>query len=35
MARVTVVNDSSEFLVLMRDLLSMLGHEMVGLEARC
>ena len=33
MARVTVVNDSSEFPVVMRDLLSMLGHEMVGLEA--
>jgi CheY-like chemotaxis protein len=33
MARVTVINDSSQFLDLMRDLLADLGHEMVGLEA--
>ena len=33
MARVTVVNDSSAFLDLMRDLLATLGHEMVGFEA--
>lgn len=33
MARVTVVDDSSDFLDLMRDLLDMLGHEMAGFEA--
>ncbi|MDQ4036181.1 MAG: response regulator [Chloroflexota bacterium] len=33
MARVTVVDDSSDFLDLMRDLLGTLGHEMVGFEA--
>jgi CheY-like chemotaxis protein len=33
MARVTVINDSSEFLDLMRDLLVDLGHEMTGLQA--
>jgi DNA-binding NtrC family response regulator len=33
MARVTVINDSSEFLDLMRDLLASLGHEMIGFEA--
>ena len=33
MARVTVVDDSSDFLDLMRDLLDTLGHEMVGFEA--
>jgi DNA-binding NtrC family response regulator len=33
MARVTVINDSSQFLDLMRALLAELGHEMVGLEA--
>ena len=33
MARVTVINDSSEFLDLMRDILTELGHEMVGMEA--
>jgi DNA-binding response OmpR family regulator len=33
MARVTVINDSSEFLDLMRDVLTELGHSMVGMEA--
>jgi DNA-binding NtrC family response regulator len=33
MARVTVINDSSQFLDLMRELLAELGHDMVGLEA--
>jgi CheY-like chemotaxis protein len=33
MARVTVINDSTEFLDLMRDLLTDLGHEMTGYEA--
>ena len=33
MARVTVIDDSVEFLDLMRDLLASLGHEMVGFEA--
>ena len=33
MARVTVINDSSQFLDLMRELLADLGHEMVGFEA--
>jgi DNA-binding response OmpR family regulator len=33
MARVTVINDSSEFLALMRDLLNDLGHEMIGHES--
>ena len=33
MARVTVVNDSPEFLALMDDLLSSLGHESVGFQA--
>lgn len=33
MARVTAINDSSEFLDLMRDLLGTLGHEMMGFEA--
>ena len=33
MARVTVINDSPEFLDLMRDLLASLGHEMIGFEA--
>jgi DNA-binding NtrC family response regulator len=33
MARVTVVNDSSPFLDLMRELVTSLGHEMVGFKA--
>lgn len=33
MARVTVINHSSEFLELMRDLLALIGHEMTGFEA--
>jgi len=33
MARVTVVNDSSDFLDLMRELLADLGHEMTGFVA--
>jgi len=33
MARVTVINDSSDFLDLMRDLLATMGHEMTGFEA--
>ena len=33
MASVTVINDSSEFLDLMRDLVEDLGYEMVGFEA--
>jgi DNA-binding NtrC family response regulator len=33
MARVSVINDSSDFLELMRDLLSTLGHEMTGFMA--
>jgi CheY-like chemotaxis protein len=33
MARVTVINDSPEFLELMRFLLDDLDHDMVGLEA--
>ena len=33
MARVTVINDSSEFLDVMRDLLTSLHHEMTGLMA--
>ena len=33
MAHVTVVNDSREFLELMHDLISDLGHEMVGFKA--
>jgi len=30
MAHVTVINDSSEFLQRMRDLLASLGHQMTG-----
>ena len=33
MARVTVINDSPEFLKLMGDLLRELGHEMTGMLA--
>ena len=33
MARVTVINDSEEFLELMHDLLGTLGHQMAGLKA--
>jgi CheY-like chemotaxis protein len=33
MARVSVINDSSEFLQLMQDLLSSLGHNMTGFQA--
>jgi CheY-like chemotaxis protein len=33
MARVTVIDDSSEFLNLMRDLLTLLDHEMTGFMA--
>jgi CheY-like chemotaxis protein len=33
MARVCVINDSSEFLDLMHDLLDSLGHEMTGFKA--
>jgi CheY-like chemotaxis protein len=33
MARVTVINDSTEFLRLMRDLLASLGHQMTGFQA--
>jgi CheY-like chemotaxis protein len=33
MARVSVINDSSEFLDLMRELLADLGHNMTGFEA--
>jgi DNA-binding response OmpR family regulator len=33
MARVTVINDSSDFLDLMHDLVTDLGHEMTGFEA--
>jgi CheY-like chemotaxis protein len=33
MARGTVINDSSEFLELMRDLLTSLHHEMTGFVA--
>jgi hypothetical protein len=32
MARVTVINDSSDFLDLMRDLIGSLGHHMTGFE---
>lgn len=33
MARVTVIDDSEEFLALMQDVLSTLGHEMAGFLA--
>jgi CheY-like chemotaxis protein len=33
MARVTVINDSPEFLTLMQDLLGSLGHQMTGFVA--
>lgn len=33
MARVTVINDSSEFLEVMRDILDDAGHRMEGMEA--
>jgi DNA-binding response OmpR family regulator len=31
--RITVVDDSPEFLTLMQDVLEMLGHQMTGLAA--
>jgi CheY-like chemotaxis protein len=33
MAHITVIDDSSEFIDLMRELLRSLGHRMTGLEA--
>ena len=33
MARVTVINDSPQFLALMDDLLTTLGHQMTGYQA--
>jgi two-component system sensor histidine kinase ChiS len=33
MARITVVNDSPEFLELMREVIDSLGHKMTGLLA--
>jgi CheY-like chemotaxis protein len=33
MARVSVINDSDDFLSLMGDLLDSLGHEMTGFKA--
>ncbi|HEX7172588.1 MAG TPA: response regulator [Candidatus Limnocylindria bacterium] len=33
MARVSVIDDSPEFLLLMSDLLASLGHQMTGFEA--
>jgi CheY-like chemotaxis protein len=33
MARVTVIDDSEEFLALMQDVLLTLGHEMAGFQA--
>ena len=33
MARITVINDSSDFLELMRELIDELGHDMTGLVA--
>ena len=33
MARITVINDSPEFLDLMNEVVSNLGHQMTGLEA--
>jgi hypothetical protein len=33
MARVSVINDSSDFLDFMRELLTSLGHEMTGFRA--
>jgi DNA-binding NtrC family response regulator len=33
MARVTVINDSDEFLTLMGDMLDSFGHEMIGFKA--
>ena len=33
MARITVINDSSEFLDLMREVVGSMGHSMIGLEA--
>jgi CheY-like chemotaxis protein len=33
MARITVINDSPEFLSLMNELISTIGHEMTGFEA--
>jgi len=33
MARVTVINDSPDFLNLMREVITELGHQMIGMEA--
>lgn len=33
MARITVINDSSEFLALMDELITDIGHTMTGFEA--
>jgi DNA-binding NtrC family response regulator len=33
MARVTVINDSPDFLALMREAITELGHQMIGMEA--
>ena len=33
MARITVIDDSSEFLDLMRELIAVLGHQMTGMAA--
>jgi CheY-like chemotaxis protein len=33
MARITVINDSSEFLDVMDDLISAIGHQMTGFNA--
>ena len=33
MSRITVINDSPEFLGLMKDLTFRIGHEMIGFEA--
>jgi len=33
MARVTVINDSSDFLGLMEEVITELGHTMTGMEA--
>ena len=33
MARITVINDSPDFLALMHEVITDLGHEMSGLEA--
>ena len=33
MARITVINDSPEFLDVMREVVTSLGHQMTGLQA--